>query len=274
MLIDTHIHLSYSSAGERDRNLDAAREAGAQAFIAVSGNAENAREVVDIADATDGLYCGVGVHPRQMHTYSPDDLDVFRDLIRRSSKIVCIGECGLDYEGPLFGSHLTEDERARQREVFRAMVRLAREFGLPLNLHSDRASGGDLFDILRQEKAYEVGGMMHNFQAGVNEARAFLDLGVYISASVTLHHPLAARLRGVYKEISVGQMLLDSDSPDYPLPRVGDGKEPYPHDMDKVSEPRMVKYIAEKIAELKAMPLEEVEAVTSLNAKRLFRLPS
>lgn len=274
MLIDTHIHLSYPSAEERERNLGAARRVGAKTFIAVSNNAENAREAVEIADATDGLYCGVGAHPRQMHTYSPHDLGLFRDLIQRSSKVVCIGECGLDYEGPLFGSHLTEGERADQREMFRAMVRLGREFGLPLNMHSDRPSGRDLLDILHEERAYEIGGMMHNFQAGLGEAQEFLDLGVYISASVTLHHPLATRLRGVYKEIPVGQMVLDSDSPEYTLPRVGDGEEPYPYDMDKVSEPRMVKYIAEKIAELKGMPSEVVEAVTSLNAKRLFRLPS
>jgi len=273
MLVDTHIHLSYASAEERERSLNAAREIGAQAFVAVSGSAQNAREVVDIAEATDGLWCGVGIHPRQMNTYSAGDLDLLRDLVRNSSKVVCIGECGLDYEGPLFGPHLTEEQRSRQREMLRDMVRLGREHDLPLNLHSDRASGEDLFCILREEKAYEVGGMMHNFQAGVSQAREFLDLGIYISASVTLHHPLATRLREVYREVSIGQMVLDSDSPDYTLPRVGDDGEPYPYEMDRVSEPRMVRYIAEKIAELKGIPVEKVEAATSLNAKRLFRLP-
>ncbi|MFQ5872582.1 MAG: TatD family hydrolase [Dehalococcoidia bacterium] len=273
MLIDTHIHLSYPSPEERERNLQAAKKVGAEAFIAVSENAENSRRVVEAAESTDGLYCGVGVHPRQLHTYSPEDLDVFRELIKKSKKMVCIGECGLDYEGPLFGPHLTPEEREQQRQLFRDMIRLGREFGLPLNMHSDRPSFRDLLGILREEKAYEIGGMMHNFQGSVDAAHEYLDMGFYISASVTIHHPLADRLRSVFTEISIGQMLLDSDSPDYKLPRVGESQEPYPYDLDKVSEPRMVKYIAEKLAELKGMPVEEVEAITSLNARRLFSLP-
>lgn len=272
MLIDTHIHLSYASAEDRDRSLQAARQNGAEAWIAVSLNAQNARHSVESADAVEGLYCGVGVHPRHLHTYSPDQLDLFRDLIRSSNNVVCIGETGLDYEGPLFGPHLTEEERDRQREMFRDMIRLAREFGLPLNMHSDRPSSRDLLTILREEKAYEVGGIMHNFQADVEMAGEYLDLGVYVSASVTIHHPLAERLRRTFKGISIGQIVMDSDSPDYQLPRAG-AEGPFPHDLDKVSEPRVVRYIADKLAELKGMPIEEVEAITTLNAKRLFNLP-
>jgi TatD DNase family protein len=273
MLIDTHIHLSYSAVEDRERNLRAAREAGTQAWVAVSTNAQNAPQIVEAAEVVEGLYCGVGIHPRHLHTYSQDQLDLFRELIRNSSKVVCIGETGLDYEGPLFGPHLTEEERARQRDMCRDMIRLAREFGLPLNMHSDRPSGRDLLAILREEKAYEVGGVMHNFQASVEMAREYLDLGMYVSASVTIHHPLANRLCGTFKEISIGQLVMDSDSPDYPLPRAG-AEGPFPYDLDRVSEPRVVRYIADKLAELKGMPVEEVEAVTSLNAKRLFKLPS
>lgn len=272
MLIDTHIHLSYASPEDRDRHLQAARQVGAGAWIAVSVNAENARQIVEAAEAVDGLYCGVGVHPRHFHTYSPDQLDLFRGLIRNSSKVVCIGETGLDYEGPLFGPHLTEAERARQRDMLRDMIRLAREFGLPLNMHSDRPSGRDLIDILREEKAYEVGGLMHNFQADVEMAGEYLDFGMYVSASVTFHHPLAERLRGVFKNVSIGQLVMDSDSPDYPLPRAG-VEGPFPYNLDNVSEPRVIRYIADKLAELKGISVEEVEAITALNATRLFNLP-
>lgn len=272
MLIDTHIHLSYASVEDREHHLQAAREVGANTWIAVSTNAQNAAQIVEAAEAVDGLYGGVGVHPRQLHTYAPDQLDLFRELIRHSTRVVCIGETGLDYEGPLFGPPLTAEERARQQDMFRDMIRLAREFDLPLNMHSDRPSGRDLLTILREEKAYEVGGVMHNFQASAEMARAYLDLGVYVSASVTFYHPLADRLCGVFKEISVGQLVLDSDSPDYPLPRAGTD-EPFPYDLDQVSEPRVVRYIADRLAELKGIPVAEVEAVTSLNATRLFKLP-
>ena len=273
MLIDSHIHLHYSSTEEMHRNLQRAKEMGAQTFIVVSENAKSARRVVDVTEATDDMYGTVGIHPRHLHTYSPGDLDTFRELIGKSKKIVGIGECGLDYEGPLFGPHTTPDERDRQQQLFRDMIRLGREFGLPLNMHSDRPSHRDLLDILREEKAYEVGGLMHNFQGNVEVAKEYLDMGFYVSASVTIHHPLADRLRSVFREVSIGQIVMDSDSPLYKVPRVGDSQEPYPYDVDKVSEPRMVRYIADKIAELKEMPVEEVEMITSLNVRRLFNLP-
>jgi TatD DNase family protein len=274
MLIDSHIHFSYKSDEDREHNFQAARELGAGAFVAVASDLEDAKKIVSVAEEVEDLYCGVGVHPRSLDTYSPDQLDVFRDLIRNSTKVVCIGETGLDYEGPMFGPpHLSDDDRAKCRDMFRDMITLAREFDLPLNMHSDRPSSQDLTDIFKEEKAYEVGGMIHNFQASPKEARKLLDLGIYISASVTLHHPLAERLRSVFKELSLGQMVLDSDSPGYVLPRAG-AEGPFPYDMDKVSEPRMVRYIAEKVAELQEIPVEDVESMTSLNARRLFRLPA
>ncbi|MFQ5934727.1 MAG: TatD family hydrolase, partial [Dehalococcoidia bacterium] len=86
MLIDTHVHLSYSSSEDREQNLQRARDAGATAWIAVASDAEDAKHIVEVAEATEGLYCGVGVHPRSLNTYSPDDLDLFRDLIGKSKK--------------------------------------------------------------------------------------------------------------------------------------------------------------------------------------------
>ena len=273
MLIDCHIHLTYDSTEDRERNIRQAKEAGTAAFIAVGSNAEASRHVVEVAEATDGMYCGVAVSHTQGASYSPEDIGVFRELVRKSNKMVCIGECGLDYDGVFSGKPATSEEAAKQRQVFRDMIRLAMEFGLPLNMHSDRSSARDLLDLLREEKAYEVSGMMHNFQGNAQIAREYLDMGFYISASVTIHHPLADRLRGVFRDVSIGQMVMDTDSPGYKLPRAGAATEPFPYDMDKVSEPRMLRYIAEKLAELKGMPVEEVEAITSLNARRLFHLP-
>ena len=273
-MIDTHVHLSYPSDDSREENLARARDAGTTAFIAVGSTLEDSRHVLDVGEATADMYCGVGVHPRRFESYDNSILEQIREMAQSSDKAVCIGEVGLDYEGPLFGAHLNDDERHREREMFRDFVRLAIELGLPLNMHSDRPSSEDLLQILREEHAYQVGGVMHNFQGSVGLARQYLDLGVYVSASITVHHPLADRLRSVYEEISLGQMVLDSDSPGYMLPRVGEGDEPYPYDMDKVSEPLFARYIAEKVAELKEMSFEEVDAITSLNASRLFRLPT
>ena len=274
MLIDTHIHLSYDSAESRERNILSAKEIGTRAFVAVGSTIETSRQVAEVAEATDGMYCGVAVAFRHVQEYSSADLGVLRQLIKHSTKMVCIGETGLDYQGVFFGEPATPEKQEKQRQVFRDMIRLGREFGLPLNMHSDRTSARDLLNILREEKAYEIGGMMHNYQGSLEMAKEYWDMGFYVSASVTIHHPLADRLRGVFRDVSIGQIVMDTDSPGYILPGVGDSGEPFPYNMDKVSEPRMLRYIADKLAELKEMPVEEVEAMTSLNAKRLFNLPT
>jgi len=91
--------------------------------------------------------------------------------------------------------------------------------------------------------------------------------------SVLIQHPLADRLRKVFRDTSVGQMVMDSDAPGARLERVGDSKDPYPYDMDKFSEPRMLRYICDKLAEVKETDVEYMEIATSLNATRLFNLP-
>ena len=107
----------------------------------------------------------------------------------------------------------------------------------------------------------------------MDSAREYLDMGFYTSVSVLIHHPLADRLRGVFRDVSLGQMVMDSDAPGAKLIRIGDSEEPYPFEMDKYSEPRMLRYIADKLAEVKGIPVEDVEAVTALNGKRLFGIP-
>ena len=267
MLIDSHVHLTFLSDDEIERQTREARALGTHAFVEVATTSENAAKVVELAESRDDVYCGVAVHPWQVETYSPSDLPRLRDLIKGHSKIVCVGECGLDYS--------SADGRTaeKQRGLLRDMIGLARESGLPLNMHSDRNSFRDLLTILREEKAYEVGGMMHNYQGNLEAAREYLDQGFYVSVCVLIHHPLADRLRGVFRDISLGQLVMDSDAPAGLLVRMDHGDEPYPHEMDKVSEPRMLRYIAEKLADVKDLALEDIGALTSLNASRLFRLP-
>ena len=267
MFVDSHVHLTFLSDEEIERQTREARELGTHAFVEVATTAENAVKVVELAESRDDVYCGVAVHPWQVETYSPSDLPRLRDLIKGHGKIVCVGECGLDY------SRADDRTAEKQRGLLRDMIRLAREFGLPLNMHSERNSFRDLLTILREEKAYEVGGVMHNYQGNLEAAREYLDLGFYVSVCVLIYHPLADRLRGVFGDISLGQLVMDSDAPAGLLVRIGDGDAPYPYDMDKVSEPRMLRYIAEKLAEVKGTAMEDIGALTSLNASRLFRLP-
>ena len=267
-MIDTHTHLSFFEPGDRERQIETAKGLGTRLFVEVAATAENALKVVEFANSRDDVYFGVAVHPWQLDTYeSAKDLPLLKKLISENNKAVCVGECGLDY------SEANPQVAEGQRQLFREMIRLAREVGLPLNMHTDRQSSRDLVDILREEKAYEVGGMVHNFAGNLDLARELLDLGCYASACVLIHHPRAERLRGVFGDISIGQLVMDSDAPGAKLIRTEDGDEPYPYDMDKYSEPRMLRYICDKLAEVKGMAVEDVEVITALNAARLFGLP-
>ena len=270
MLFDSHVHLSHFEPGEREKQIDTAKSLGTRTFVEVAGSSDGTARAVELAESRDDFYFGVACHPNAVEKYSGEkDLALFRKIIKEHpKKAVCIGECGLDYSE-------ADDQRAeKQRELFRDMIRLAREFGLPLNMHSERLCTRDLLTILKEEKAHEVGGMMHNFGGNVDIAHEYWDMGFYTSVSVLIHHPMADRLRGVFRDVSLEQMVMDSDAPGAKLIRIpADSQEPYPFEMDKLSEPRMLRYIADKLAEVKGVPIEEVEVATALNAQRMFRLP-
>ena len=267
-MIDTHVHMNILDPTERDKQLQATRQSGTKLFIEVSNRAENSVKVVGLANSYNDVYCGVAVHPSRIESYAPRDIPHLRQLIKENSKkMVCIGECGLDY------TDVSPQVAERQRHLFRDMVRLAREFDLPLNLHSERRSAEDLVSILLEEKGYEVGGIVHNFQGDVELARRFQDLNFYVSAYVLIMHPRAERLRGVSRDVPMGQTVISTDAPPAKLLRTDDSNEPYPYDMDKKCEPRMLRYVCDRIAEIKEMNIEEVEAITTLNSTRALRLP-
>ncbi len=269
MMIDCHTHLTGLKTDEFERQVRAAKSLGTAAFIEVVGKAEQAPRAVAMANARDDFYCGLAGHPMSVEAYDRGrDLPVFRRLIRDNKKVVCVGECGLDY-----WHQPTPPARVeRQKELFRDMLRLAREFGLPLNLHAWRPGVEDVLVMLREEKAYEVGGMIHQFGGNADQARQYMDMGFYVSVGVFIQHPRADRLRSVLKDIPLGQMVLDSDAPGARLERVGDSTEPYPYDMDKQCEARVLRYVCDKLAEVKGTPVDLVEAVTTHNARRLFRI--
>ena len=209
MLFDTHVHLSSFEPEERLKQIDIAKGLGTRVFVEMASSAGRVPGAVELAESRDDFYFGVACHPMRVEEYSREkDLALFKKTLKEhASKAVCIGECGLDYSE-------ADDQRAeKQRDLFRDMIRLAKEHSLPLNMHSDRLSTRDLLTILKEEKASEVGGMMHNFGGNVDIAREYLDMGFYISVSVLIHHPLADRLRTVFREISLGQMVMDSGPP-------------------------------------------------------------
>ena len=206
--------------------------------------------VLALAEREPNLYASVGVHPDHEDTHEPsvDDLVKLADHPR----IVGIGETGLDY------SRLTDDLEW-QRERFRTHIRAARRCGKPLIIHT-RSSADDTLAIMREEAAGEAGGVMHCFTETWEVARAAMDLGFHISFSGIVTFKNAVALQDVARRVPLDRMLIETDSPYLaPVPFRG-----------KTNEPAFVAHVAEKIADLRGIDVEDVARATTDNFFRLF----
>ena len=200
------------------------------------------------------FFAGVGIHP--MRVDGPVDEGVYstlRDLATSVPKVVCISEIGLDFlpESP---------DRDLQYQAFREQIRLAKELRLPIIFHS-RESHLEVLRTLREERGYEVGGVMHYFQADNATAKEAIDSGFLIS----LARPLLrlSELQEVARELPLESIVLETDAAPQPFKK-------YRHNW---TEPRHVKDVAAKLAELKGLTVEEVAEVTTGNLIRLLKLP-
>lgn len=254
MLIDSHCHLSDNKfVADYADVLSRAQQNGVGSVINISSNLANSREVQAAAEACDWMWATVGVHPHEASSWNDETLDALRQLARHP-KVVAIGETGLDF-------HYDFSPREQQEHTFRQSIRLARELKLPLVIH-DREADEMLLNVLREENASEVGGVVHCFTSDIETARAVLDLGFYIGFTGIITFPKSAELCEVVKFVPMEGTLIETDAPYC---------APVPH-RGKRNEPAFVKFVAEKVAEVKGMSIEEVARVTTENAKRLFRL--
>ena len=265
MLIDCHIHppsvreIDDSTFQEEVRQ---ARDAGVSCWMVMGTTTENSGNVAEMVDGLDDFYACVGVHPGRADHYVDGVLRRLADLAGTSPKVVGIGEIGLDYQ-------IAKHDPDLQLKAFREQIGLARELKLPLNLHTyGKAAASELVDVLQQERAYEVGGVLHNFMGSEEMARRLVDMGFYVSISVVLMHPQAERLRGVYRAIPLGNLVLDTDWPAALVERTGPGD--YPFDMDKETKLLNLRRLADRLAEEKQIGVEQVMDVTSMNALRAY----
>jgi TatD DNase family protein len=193
----------------------------------------------------------VGVHP----DYDNVPLVTEKELVALADhpKVIAIGETGLDHYRIKGGAEW-------QRERFRTHIRAARSSGKPLIVHM-RDAAEDTLRIMREERASEVGGVMHCYTGTWNVAQAAMDLGFYISFSGIVTFKNAGALREVARQVPLERMLIETDSPFLaPVPYRG-----------KTNEPGLVKYVAEEIGRLRGVPLDAVAEATSSNFFRLFK---
>lgn len=254
MLTDSHCHLD-DRQFRRDQQqvLERARQQGVETIICVGYDLPSSREVVALAEKHEGLYAVVGVHP---HDAKEVDEDTYRQLERlaQSPKVVAIGEMGLDYYRDL-------SPRQTQQQVFRRQIQLARRLQKPVVVH-DREAHQEVMRILREEKAAEVGGVLHCFSGSWEMAQECLKLGFYISLAGPVTYHNAKRPQEIARRVPLDRLLLETDAP-YLTPEPLRGRR---------NEPANVRLVAEKIAGLRGISLEELAAATTANARRVFRI--
>lgn len=258
MFVDSHCHLTFPELHER---IDAIRADMAAAHVdralVICTTLEEFAQVHALALRHDNFWASAGVHPDNERIEEP----TVARLVALASlpKVVGVGETGLDYYR--LGDR-TPDEMHWQRERFRVHIRAARQLRKPLIVHT-RSASDDTLAILREEGAQEASGVFHCFTETLAVARAALDLGFMVSFSGILTFRNAEDLREVARFVPLDRCLVETDSPYL---------APVPH-RGKVNNPAWVPHVAAMVAQVKALPLQQVAQATSANFARLFGLP-
>jgi TatD DNase family protein len=252
LLFDTHVHLNAEQFNEDvEEVIERAKEAGVEYMVVVGFDRPTINRALELVEKYDFLYASVGWHPVDAIDMEEEDLQWIEELASHP-KVVAIGEMGLDY-------HWDKSPKSVQQEVFRKQIQLAKRVKLPIVIHNREATQ-DIVDILREESAQEVGGIMHCFSGSAEVAQQCIDMNFYISLGGPVTFKNAKKPKEVAKEIPLDNMLVETDCPFL---------APHPY-RGKRNEPAYVRLVAQQIAEIKEISVEEVEEITTKNAKRLF----
>ena len=252
MLIDTHVHLNAEQFKEdREEVIERAREAGVKRMVVVGFDEETIPLALEIAESHEDIYAAVGWHPVDAIDYREEHLDWLEELTSHE-KVVALGEMGLDY-------HWDTSPKDVQEEVFRKQIRLAKKVNMPIIIHNREATA-DVLRILQEEHAEEVGGIMHCYSATQEEVQPVLDLNFYISLGGPVTFKNAKEVKEVAKIVPLDRLLVETDAP-FLAPHPNRGKR---------NEPAYVKLVAEEIARLREMDVEELATITTENACRFF----
>lgn len=254
MLFDTHAHLSdVQFDKDRDEVIKRARDSGVEYILSASADVASSVESVTLSQSYDFIYAAIGVHPHSAVDLNNNIISLLTDFAAYS-KVVAIGEIGLDY-------YYDNSPREAQKIWFAKQVSLAKGLNLPILVH-DREAHEDTLCILKNEGAKQVGGILHCFSGSVEMAREVMNLNFMISIAGPVTFKNARRLVEVVKYVPDDMLLIETDCP-YLAP------EPY---RGKRNEPSYVRRVAEKIAEIKGKPIEYIEQITTSNAKKLLRI--
>jgi TatD DNase family protein len=262
-LIDTHAHLDPAYFGDELPELIArAAAAGLRQIINVGsgGDVATCERAIEIANTRRGIFAAIGIHPHDVHKLTPSMVEEIEQLAATHSRVVAIGETGLDY-------HYDHSPRELQRDALRAFLRLARKRRLPVVLHirdRDGSAHRDAKSILAEERIHEHGGVVHCFTGTRDDALDYIELGLHISFSGIITFKTASELREAAARVPRERTLVETDCPYL---------APVPHRGGR-NEPAHVVHTAEAVAQAQGTTLAELAQYTTLAARAVFRLDS
>ena len=251
MLTDTHCHLYYKDLKKDLQGVfDRANKLGVNRFICAATNMEDVHQCIEIAENYDQVFCSSGIHPHDTKDAPKNYIEKIYNLMSNNN-MVAIGEIGLDYYRNISDSNI-------QKKRLREQLKIALEIDKPVIIHN-READEDMISILTEFP--EISGVAHCFSSNLDMANQLLELGYYISFSGNLTFK-NSHLPSIAKELPLNRLLVETDSPFLsPVPFRG-----------KPNEPARVRYVAEKLAEIHNIALEEIANITSENASKIFRL--
>jgi len=251
MLTDTHCHLYYKDLKKDLQGVfDRANKLGVNRFICAATNMEDVHQCIEIAENYDQVFCSSGIHPHDTKDAPKNYIEKIYNLMSNDN-MVAIGEIGLDYYRNISDSNI-------QKKRLREQLKIALEIDKPVIIHN-READEDMISILTEFP--EISGVAHCFSSNLDMANQLLELGYYISFSGNLTFK-NSHLPSIAKELPLDRLLVETDSPFLsPVPFRG-----------KPNEPARVRYVAEKLAEIHNIALEEIANITSENASKIFRL--
>lgn len=253
-LYDTHAHLNSEAYIDKlERTILEAENQGVKFINVVGFDRETNERAHQIAIRFPHIYATAGLHPVDAHLFDETDFTLLEAYLRQEIT-VAVGECGLDY-------YWHKDTKAVQQEVFVRQIELAKKYQKPLVIHM-RDSVQDTYDLLKANQDGRLTGVMHSYSGSVEMAKQFLNLGFHISLAGPVTFKNAVTPKEVAQIVPLDMLLIETDCP-YLTPHPYRGKE---------NQPAYVKYVAEVIADLRGISVEEVAKQTTENALRLFQI--
>lgn len=254
-IFDTHAHYDDEAFDEdREQLLMGLPRQGVALAVNVGASLHSCRQTCEFMERYPHIYGAIGIHPNETKELTEDNMVQLGEWCRHP-KCVAVGEIGLDY-------YWDEPERALQKKWFRRQLQLAREEGLPVIIHS-RDAAKDTADVMQEEHAGDIGGVVHCFSYTKETARIFLDMGFYIGIGGVITFKNAKKLKEAVQAVPLERIVIETDCP-YLAP------EPY---RGRRNSSLNLPYVVSALAQLKGVSEEEIRRVTWENAHKLYRLP-